>query len=839
VAIDRKQEFTLLRHTRALFLEGTLSGLTDLELLERFVEQRGERSELAFTVLLERHARMVLAACRRVLGDRHDVQDAFQATFLVLVRNARSIRNRESVAGWLQSVAYRVACSARSAAKRRRFHERGYAEQRERGLTCEIQPDADLKPVLDQELSLLPECQRVVLVLCDLEGLTYDQAAQALGWPMGTVKSRLARGRDRLRSRLIRRGVAPSLAIIGEIWSRDAASAPVPSVLLQSTVNAAMSAGLSRFAAIAISPGVLTLVEGAMKSILLTKAKLSLAAIAIGSCLVATTACFVGPGLRAAAQETRDAKSLPGGKAKPVTAFVANSSATKSEHASQAKQSAREPNRSNHTNPAPWETVVRIRVLTEGAVRFGSGTVIQSSPEESLILTCARTFQLEGEQTKPPDPFSEQIMVDLFDGKLHGERPAHVNFVESIGGEAVDYDFNLDVGLIRVRPLRSLPASRVVPKRWQPRARMKMLTAGCSEGKDATFWNTTIINPNTRGLAGNKSYEATECRNAPKQGRTGGGLFTTDGYLAGVCNFAEPRADAGLYAAPQSIYLLLDRNGLSSVYEDQSTESARADFGQLVREDEHPDQPSAQPSELDKFKDTLARSTLLNEKLTLEVRELRDQLSRLRAAARKDSAAQPATNDKASNDLNLAKGSPAALPQSASVPAGRGSDPTSQAPRTETPSSSATSPRSTARRQRKPSLRHGGLIFATSPTGNKVIAHNAFTQKDQSVLLNATRENPLDVSFIGFEEVVGLDLKGTRITRTAAYDYRAGAWIPLDLREPVSGELKFELADTDTVSCDAGRHYYTYSTRTGKWDHFDLGSITDTQEAQGLTKPAR
>jgi Sigma-70 region 2 len=97
VAIDHKQESALLRHTRILFIEGTPSGLTDAELLERFVEQRGERSELAFTVLLERHARMVLAACRRVLGDPHDVQDAFQATFLVLVRNARSIRSRNKV----------------------------------------------------------------------------------------------------------------------------------------------------------------------------------------------------------------------------------------------------------------------------------------------------------------------------------------------------------------------------------------------------------------------------------------------------------------------------------------------------------------------------------------------------------------------------------------------------------------------------------------------------------------------------------------------------------------------------------------------------------------------
>lgn len=622
--------------------------------------------------------------------------------------------------------------------------------------------------MLDQELSLLPECQRVVLVLCDLEGLTYEQSAQVLGWPMGTVKSRLARGRDRLRSRLIRRGVAPSLAIVGKLSPLDAGSAKVPSILLHSTVNAAMSAGLSRVTAIAVSPSVLKLMERAMMSILLTNAKLTLVAISIGFCLVATTACFVGPGLRAAAQETRDAKNLPGGVGKPGTNFSLKSNpltpainpnsdlpATKSEPASQADQSVQEPNLSYRPMPAPWETVVRIRVLAEGAVRFGSGTVIQSSPEESLILTCARTFQIEGKPAQPPAPFPWRIMVDLFDGKLHGERPAQVKFEVTTGGEMVDFDVSKDVGLIRIRPGQSLPASRVVPKRWEPRSGMKVLTAGCSEGQDATFWNTIIINPNMRGLAGNKSYEATECKFAPRQGRTGGGLFTTDGYIAGVCNFAEPRGDAGLYAAPKSIYLLLDRNGLSSLYQDQSTESAKADLGGLDQESER------EGGQID------------------------------------------------------------------------------EAPSTQTPSSRATSPRSTARRQRKPSLRHGGLIFAASPTGNKVIAHNAFTQQDQSVLLNATRENPLEVSFISFEEVIGLDLKGTRITRTAAYDYRAGAWIPLDLSEPVSGELKSELADNGTVTCDAGRHYYTYSTRTGKWDHFDLGTITDAQAEEGLTKPAR
>lgn len=217
-------------------------------------------------------------------------------------------------------------------------------------------------------------------------------------------------------------------------------------------------------------------------------------------------------------------------------------------------------------NPKPWETVVRIRVLAQGSVGFGSGTIIQSSSKEALILTCAHIFKLDGQRQAPPNRFPRKIMIDLFDGKLHGEKPAQVHFAESIEGQAVDYDFTLDVGLIRVRPGRRLPSARVVPAHWEPRSRMKMLTVGCSEGQDATAWHTVIVNPQMRGLSGNPNYQAIECLIAPKQGRSGGGLFTTDGYVAGVCNFAEPRGNHGLYATPRSIYDLLDRNSLMALY---------------------------------------------------------------------------------------------------------------------------------------------------------------------------------------------------------------------------------------------------------------------------------
>ena len=97
-------------------------------------------------------------------------------------------------------------------------------------------------------------------------------------------------------------------------------------------------------------------------------------------------------------------------------------------------------------------------------------------------------------------------------------------------------------------------------------------------------------------------------------------------------------------------------------------------------------------------------------------------------------------------------------------------------------------------------------------------------------MLNAERENPLEVSFLAVDELVGLNLKGTIITRTAVYDHRAGTWIPLDLSEPVSGELRSKWMRHGTVAYDAGRHFYTFSIQTGKWDHFDLGTITDTQK---------
>ena len=187
-----------VRSIRALFAAGTVGDLTDRQLLERFTDRDGDGAELAFASLVERHGSMVLRVCRAILHDVHEAEDAFQATFLILALKAGSIRGQESLTSWLYSVAYNVAATARSRAARRRLHERKAGQTRSLFVTENARDD--LGPVIHQELDRIPEQYRSVLVLCYLEGRTQHQAARQLGWPVGTVQSRLARGRERLRA---------------------------------------------------------------------------------------------------------------------------------------------------------------------------------------------------------------------------------------------------------------------------------------------------------------------------------------------------------------------------------------------------------------------------------------------------------------------------------------------------------------------------------------------------------------------------------------------------------------------------------------------------------------
>jgi RNA polymerase sigma factor (sigma-70 family) len=164
---------------QAIFEGGTVAGLTDGQLLDRFVARRAEEAEPAFNALVARHGPMVLRVCRGILRNHQDAEDAFQATFLVLARKAGSLWVRDSMGPWLHGVACRVAGASRAAAARRRTHESraaGMTPTLVSGENCD-----DVGPIIHEEIARLPERYRAPVVLCDLEGRTYEEAARVLG----------------------------------------------------------------------------------------------------------------------------------------------------------------------------------------------------------------------------------------------------------------------------------------------------------------------------------------------------------------------------------------------------------------------------------------------------------------------------------------------------------------------------------------------------------------------------------------------------------------------------------------------------------------------------------
>jgi polysaccharide export outer membrane protein len=253
-----------VRQINRLFQHGTVGALTDGQLLERFSTRRGEAAESAFEALVTRHGPMVLRVARGLLRDPHDVDDAFQATFLVLVKKAGSIGERELLGPWLYGVAHRVALKARSIAARRSKREGGIADD-----PPASEADAawlDLRPVLHEELDRLPEKYRKPVVLCHLQGLTHAEAAQELAWPVGTVSVRLARARKLLRDRLTRRGLTVTGALWGAGLAAEGAQAALPQALIQSTIVAAMSYAASR----SLAAGVVSAGAGALTRSTLT-----------------------------------------------------------------------------------------------------------------------------------------------------------------------------------------------------------------------------------------------------------------------------------------------------------------------------------------------------------------------------------------------------------------------------------------------------------------------------------------------------------------------------------------------------------------------------------------
>lgn len=270
--------FRFLRRERA----AAGQDCTDGALLQRFLEQR---DEAAFEALLHRYGPMVMGVCLRVVGDTHAAEDAFQATFLVLARKAGSIRNQTSVGSWLFGVAQRIASKALAQAATRRERERRAADMAHTETIDELTWQ-ELRTILDEEIAFLPAKYQAPVVLCHLEGKSYDQAAQELDCPKSTLARRLTKALSLLRGQLARRGLALSAAALATALTEKATAAPVAALLSINIMKAAASVAAGEpLAAGILSTQAVALAEEAMKT--MSAIKMKLVALVLGLALTA------------------------------------------------------------------------------------------------------------------------------------------------------------------------------------------------------------------------------------------------------------------------------------------------------------------------------------------------------------------------------------------------------------------------------------------------------------------------------------------------------------------------------------------------------------------------
>jgi RNA polymerase sigma factor (sigma-70 family) len=302
----------LLRYLQRI-TAGTPGGdLSDGQLLQRFVRHQ---DEAAFTLLVGRHARMVWGVCSRVLHDSHAAEDAFQATFVVLLRKAGSIAHGERLASWLYGVALRVAQKARVQAARRLAHQKEM-----RDMPDQVPTDAttwhELSAVLDGEVRSLPARYREPMVLCYLKGLSNEEAARQLGCPEGTLRSWLTRAREMLRQRLQRRGLVLPGAALASLLAENAASAAVPAGLVDSTLTLTHTLLVTGQLGLK-SAAVATLSRGVLKDMVLIKVKIA-AAVLAATVALAGSGWFVQQALAHKPTAPAPAKSKSADQAAPA-----------------------------------------------------------------------------------------------------------------------------------------------------------------------------------------------------------------------------------------------------------------------------------------------------------------------------------------------------------------------------------------------------------------------------------------------------------------------------------------------------------------------------------------
>jgi RNA polymerase sigma factor (sigma-70 family) len=324
---ERVESTSVVSQIESLFDGGSAAGMTDRELLERFVSRRDSAGESAFAALVYRHGPMVLGLCSQLTGNRHDAEDAFQAVFLVLARKAASMRQPDLLANWLYGVALRTARKAKTRlARQRRFESGDGLPSRAIESTVTAGANGSLDSTSDPalgfeetealhaEIERLPKSFRLPIVLCYFDGLTLDAAARRLNCPPGTVRSRLARARDKLRRGLTRRGIILPTAAVAAALTPRSASAAVPASLCDATTRGAI-----RFLAphsVSTSATVTALARDVLRSMLHERLRFA----AIG--LFALGAVIVGGGFLSHAVAQKDElKESPLGQRPSVAGY--------------------------------------------------------------------------------------------------------------------------------------------------------------------------------------------------------------------------------------------------------------------------------------------------------------------------------------------------------------------------------------------------------------------------------------------------------------------------------------------------------------------------------------
>lgn len=365
-------------------LAGEAEARSDAELLKRFCD---ESDADAFTALVLRHGSMVLATCRRALADTHTAEDAFQATFLVLARKAGTLEKPGPLGPWLHRVAWRVARRLRQQADRHQPLSAAVEIPSAEPSPTVSSSHAELRTIVDEEITRLPDRYRQAVVLCYLQGLTYVETSNLLGVPCGTVSARLARARDRLRERLIRRGVAPAL-LSGAWLTEEGVSASVP--LVVRTVHASLHGST-------VSSSVQTLAQGVLTAMYLSQIKTVVVSVLVAG--------LIGLGLIGGGRSILQAQE------EPTPAFeilVEPHSLSELEQAEQELEALRAQLAAAEARVRDLRHQTALSQIEQGIERLREST--QGTPQAEGVEVFAQAFE-QLKQTLGTNPRSEELRL--------------------------------------------------------------------------------------------------------------------------------------------------------------------------------------------------------------------------------------------------------------------------------------------------------------------------------------------------------------------------------------------------------------------------------------------